>query len=147
MAEPDYSNPLETFYRENTFYYPDTLEAIHQGEVFGENLLNLFVKHHWMTSEERTFVREQTTFLSHMNVMNKSIFILFESETKCQKYWREVACMFPEDRRRLFWRILIYCAKHLPYIAVDLDVIDEELCDWGYFIPSLLNSLDYLKRK
>lgn len=145
MSEPDYSNPLETLYQENHYYDPDTVEALHEGEVYGEKLLNRFVESHWITSEERTFVREQTTFLSHMKVMNKSIFILFESEKKCQKYWREVACMFPRDRRRLFWRIFIYCANHFPYIAVDLDVIDEEICDWDYFIPSLLHRLDFMR--
>lgn len=103
-----------------------TEEALFNPEYFGALILQQLLKEKVLTAEEVQFVREETHFLSHMNVMNQSVFILFESFDKLCSYWLDISRMFPANRRKIFWRIFMKCAQNIPPIEVDVQLSSKE---------------------
>ena len=101
-------------------YFEPTLKAILEPHSFGCDLIEKLVSFGSITEDERHFVFHETTFLSHKNVMDTSVFLLFSSKDFLAEFWFDISEMFPEEKRMLFWKIFFFAEYWLRFIAKDL---------------------------
>ena len=89
---------------------------------FGTGCLERLENERAITSEERLYIVNETNFLSHKDVMNKSIFILFENDDSMFEYWCDIADMFAGEKRYLFWILLTTIGRIIPHVVTSIEM-------------------------
>ena len=76
--------------------------------TFGETVLNDMKEGHHISQKDFQFVCEETTFLTHMNMMTDRFSrIPYATEENLLKYWQFISKEFPKNKKYLFWKLFV----------------------------------------
>ena len=78
-------------------------------QTVGEKILEELKIQKKISQDDFNFVREETSLLFHMNVLNveKVSYVLRQNITEAKKFWSDISLQFPEDKRKLFWKLFM----------------------------------------